>query len=205
MSLSHEYLLPLIYDGLASPTISPSSSQIGAAGHMRSPFRTAPLRALDRSTRRSRHTVTAPISNDVIAPTTVTPALTPGPAVRALTSPVKFNSNNGDNDANDHALNRDDHPAFKPHNGAATEPAIPPNSLLPTQLRGNLATIAKHRRVSDSLTRERKGKMPALSHLLSVGGGGRVLSLEADERYVFAGCQSRDNEIVVSLLWRRWL
>lgn len=50
----------------------------------------------------------------------------------------------------------------------------------------------------DSLTREKKGKVPALSHLLSVGAGGRVLSLAADGRYVYAGCQSKDNEIVVS-------
>ncbi|ORY35351.1 hypothetical protein BCR39DRAFT_508937 [Naematelia encephala] len=48
----------------------------------------------------------------------------------------------------------------------------------------------------DSLTREKKGKMPALSHLLSVGTG-RVLSLAADEKHVYAGCQSEDNEITV--------
>jgi hypothetical protein len=41
--------------------------------------------------------------------------------------------------------------------------------------------------------------MPALSHLLSVGEGRRVLCLEVDERFVYAGCQGRDNEIVVSL------
>lgn len=51
---------------------------------------------------------------------------------------------------------------------------------------------------TDSLTREKKGKMPALSHLLSVGKG-RVLALAADEQYVYAGCQSANNEIVVSL------
>lgn len=39
--------------------------------------------------------------------------------------------------------------------------------------------------------------MPTLSHLLSVGGG-RVLSLAADEHYVYAGCQSMENEITVS-------
>ncbi|EIW67391.1 hypothetical protein TREMEDRAFT_33704, partial [Tremella mesenterica DSM 1558] len=48
----------------------------------------------------------------------------------------------------------------------------------------------------DSLTRDKKGKMPALSHLLSVGNG-RVLSLAADDKYVYAGCHSGDNEIVV--------
>lgn len=48
----------------------------------------------------------------------------------------------------------------------------------------------------DSLTREKKGKMPVLSHLLNVGNG-TVLSLAADEKYVYAGCQSADNEITV--------
>ena len=47
---------------------------------------------------------------------------------------------------------------------------------------------------TDSLTRERKGKMPALSHLLSIEQG-KVLSLAADEAHVYAGCQSEDNEI----------
>ena len=50
---------------------------------------------------------------------------------------------------------------------------------------------------ADSLTRERKGKMPALSHLLSIEQG-KVLSLAADEAHVYAGCQSEDNEITVS-------
>jgi len=49
---------------------------------------------------------------------------------------------------------------------------------------------------TDSLTRERKGKMPALSHLLSIEQG-KVLSLAADEAHVYAGCQSEDNEITV--------
>jgi hypothetical protein len=53
----------------------------------------------------------------------------------------------------------------------------------------------------DSLTRERKGKMPALSHLLSIEQG-KVLSLAADEAHVYAGCQSEDNEITVCLLAR---
>ena len=49
---------------------------------------------------------------------------------------------------------------------------------------------------ADSLTRERRGKMPALSHLLSIEQG-KVLSLAADEAHVYAGCQSEDNEITV--------
>jgi di- and tripeptidase len=40
--------------------------------------------------------------------------------------------------------------------------------------------------------------MPALSHLLSIEQG-KVLSLAADEAHVYAGCQSEDNEITVSL------
>ncbi len=40
------------------------------------------------------------------------------------------------------------------------------------------------------------GSSPHLSHILSVGNG-RVLSLAADEKHVYAGCQSRDNEITV--------
>ena len=52
---------------------------------------------------------------------------------------------------------------------------------------------------ADSLTWEKKGKMPALSHLLSVQGG-RVLSLAADENCVYAGCQSAENEITVGFI-----
>ncbi len=51
---------------------------------------------------------------------------------------------------------------------------------------------------ADSISRVKKAKMPSLSHLLIVGVGGRVLSLAADGKYVYAGCQSGDNEIVVS-------
>lgn len=40
--------------------------------------------------------------------------------------------------------------------------------------------------------------MPALGHLLSVEQG-KVLSLAADEKHVYAGCQSADNEITVSV------
>lgn len=49
---------------------------------------------------------------------------------------------------------------------------------------------------TDSLTRQRIGTTPTLSHLLNVGHG-RVLSLAADDDHVYAGCQSRDNEITV--------
>ncbi|KAL7423602.1 hypothetical protein Q5752_001183 [Cryptotrichosporon argae] len=49
---------------------------------------------------------------------------------------------------------------------------------------------------ADSLTRQTDGELPTLNHLLSVGNG-RVLCLAADERHVYAGCQSRDNEITV--------
>jgi len=81
---------------------------------------------------------------------------------------------------------------------------IPLGSLMPGQLpippRNNLNRKPTRLNVNtdaDSLTREKKGKMPVLSHLLSVGNGVRVLSLAADGKYVYAGCQSGDNEIVV--------
>ncbi|WVW85829.1 hypothetical protein I302_107867 [Kwoniella bestiolae CBS 10118] len=77
---------------------------------------------------------------------------------------------------------------------------LPPGSLQPAQLPPPSKLIASNRTNlnsdSDSLTRERKGKMPALSHLLSVGNG-RGLSIAADEKYIYAGCQSKDNEITV--------
>jgi hypothetical protein len=83
--------------------------------------------------------------------------------------------------------------------------SVPLYSLLPVQLpviRVQPSTvrtvpIPARSTASDSLTRERKGKMPALSHLLSIEQG-KVLSLAADEQYVYAGCQSEDNEITVS-------
>ena len=96
----------------------------------------------------------------------------------------------------------------RPTNNRSPDNASPivlnpfPGSLLPTQHRAPVIRplhrfpTQLHIDVADSLTRERKGKMPALSHLLSVGDG-RALALAADERYVYAGCQSADNEIVV--------
>jgi di- and tripeptidase len=78
-----------------------------------------------------------------------------------------------------------------------------PRSLLPTQFILPPKPLIRYPTplyvdtTTDSLTREKKGKMPALSHLLSVGKG-RVLALAACERFVYAGCQSTDNEIVVS-------
>lgn len=87
--------------------------------------------------------------------------------------------------------------------------SLPLNSLLPTQI-PLVAPYSPHvssplglqldvpaANNADSLTRERKGKMPALGHLLSVEQG-KVLSLAADDRHVYAGCQSEDNEITVS-------
>ena len=105
-----------------------------------------------------------------------------------------------------------------PRHDPKSSSSIPLNSLLPPQLplpparRSNairtvpipsaaatvpdssLATLASSQ--ADSLTRERKGKMPALSHLLSIEQG-KVLSLAADEAHVYAGCQSEGNEITV--------
>jgi len=67
-------------------------------------------------------------------------------------------------------------------------------STSPSTMLAALAPLASAQ--ADSLTRERKGKMPALSHLLSIEQG-KVLSLAADEAHVYAGCQSEDNEITV--------
>lgn len=100
-----------------------------------------------------------------------------------------------------------------PHSPLAKQPlsSVPLNSLIPNQLPlkpvrplcdASLSlrprTISNGAKATDSLTRERKGKMPALGHLLSVEQG-KVLSLAADEKHVYAGCQSEDNEITVSL------
>jgi hypothetical protein len=73
---------------------------------------------------------------------------------------------------------------------------IPLATTTTTSTPTTLAPIASAH--ADSLTRERKGKMPALSHLLSIEQG-KVLSLAADEAHVYAGCQSEDNEITVCL------
>jgi hypothetical protein len=73
-----------------------------------------------------------------------------------------------------------------------------PIPLATTSASTPLAPLASAQ--ADSLTRERKGKMPALSHLLSIEQG-KVLSLAADEAHVYAGCQSEDNEITVRPHW----
>jgi hypothetical protein len=70
-------------------------------------------------------------------------------------------------------------------------PNVPIHLATPSTLLAPLAPTQ-----TDSLTRERKGKMPAWSHLLSIEQG-KVLSLAADEAHVYAGCQSEDNEITV--------
>lgn len=72
-------------------------------------------------------------------------------------------------------------PIVFPPTPPPSPPSTPPRTLSP---------------IADSLTRNRVGIPPTLSHLLSVGKG-RVLSLAADEDHVFAGCQSCDNEITV--------
>ena len=121
MSLNDHNVLAVLYDGLATPPMSPTSSKYP----------------------RSRSTFNTPLH-------TPRPSQPPTPLNRSPTKPT---------------------------------PALPDQLLVDTLL--------------DSLTREKKGKMPELSHLLSVGDG-RVLSLAADDKYVYAGCQSQDNEINVS-------
>lgn len=50
---------------------------------------------------------------------------------------------------------------------------------------------------TESLSRNRDGVLPVLEHLLSVGGG-RTLSLAANQQHIFAGCQDeRGGGIVV--------
>ncbi|KAK6910687.1 hypothetical protein I203_104719 [Kwoniella mangroviensis CBS 8507] len=78
--------------------------------------------------------------------------------------------------------------------GSLQPAQLPPPCIIVPANRMNLKLNSKTE--ADSLTRERKGKMPALSHLLSVGNG-RGLSIAADEKCIYAGCQSKDNEITV--------
>jgi hypothetical protein len=85
--------------------------------------------------------------------------------------------------------------------------SLPLGSLLPTQLKPRLAhtestglgdqATLKPAGVGSAIGTS-DGQIPALSHSLDVGEGRRVLCLEVDERFIYAGCQGRDNEIVVS-------
>ncbi|KAK8854957.1 hypothetical protein IAR55_003697 [Kwoniella newhampshirensis] len=183
MSLDDDRILPHLYDSLATPPLSPTLSPPG------------------RHLKRSPNHLTFPL-------------LTPRPS--APSTPILLSPSQ-------HTLGLDldlrpiyDLPIAKSINPPPVPPPtllpIPPGSLHPSQFLNPPISLGLHRKLTDlqihvnggpdldnkidSLTRERKGKMPALSHLLSVGNG-RILSLAADDRYVYAGCQSLDNEITV--------
>lgn len=196
MSLTDLRILPRLYDGLATPPLSPTdptSSKVHAA-----------VGATKRRTSicHSRRTSFAqPVAHTAI----ISPPFS-GPGSPISTSPL------GDipepsalripppahplvpNES--HSFSRSLQPSRIPHLAPLGTNGYVPADLdheylqLPPVTPDFLAT-------ADSLTREKKGKMPALSHLLSVGNG-RVLALAADERYVYAGCQSADNEVMVS-------
>ena len=121
-----------------------------------------------------------------------------------ITTPGTSASNTPSNRSPTSALNLrfDLKPIPLPNLLPKPDPLPPLGSLMPAQFHIPPIIPRRPNRIAvdigaDSLTREKKGKMPTLSHLLSVGGGERVLSLAADERYVYAGCQSAHNEIVV--------
>lgn len=162
MSLHDSNVLFALYDGLATPPISPTNSATGRSRNVFNSFRNT------WTPHTPAHTVpSTPINRSPTEP-------------KPTAKPIVF--------INTHLIH-----------------ASPPTgSLLPTRLPhphppplNRLPTRVSVQPPADSLTREKKGKMPTLSHLLSVGGG-RVLSLAADEHYVYAGCQSKENEITVS-------
>lgn len=196
MSLTDLRILPRLYDGLATPPLSPtdptSPKTHAAAGA------TKRRTSLSHSRRTSfahpvAHTVSisppfsgtgTPISISPLGDIPEPPALRIPPPAHSLI-PV-----------DSHSFSRSLQPSRIPHLAPLGTNGYLPADLdheylhLPPVTPDFLAT-------ADSLTREKKGKMPALSHLLSVGNG-RVLALAADERYVYAGCQSADNEVMVS-------
>ncbi|OCF30670.1 di- and tripeptidase [Kwoniella heveanensis BCC8398] len=183
MSLTDSRILPNLYDGLATPPLSPIG--LGSQPRFFAPTRSRPLSPLHR------------VSISTTA-ATITPAPTAPSSPLANAKPTSIPQPH-------HA-----HAADASPSSPAPSPAqhtLPIGSLQPTQFPLTKSTCShifpstfgnglhlSHE--VDSLTRERKGKMPALSHLLSVGNA-RGLSLAADERYVYAGCQSADNEITV--------
>ncbi|WVQ83904.1 hypothetical protein IAT38_006048 [Cryptococcus sp. DSM 104549] len=188
MSLTDTRIIPNLYDGLATPPLSPGAAPRSprtanptlAPRALATPLPSIPGTPLIHAT--DTHTPTSPGTN----------AATIGTAAAPSTDPVLIQS------------------IYQPPAPPSTLISPPPRSLQPSQFPAPLKPIetfdstALDRQPArlaigtdaDSLTRERKGKMPVLSHLLSVGDG-KVLSLAADDKYVFAGCQSTDNEITV--------
>ncbi|WWD18890.1 hypothetical protein CI109_103345 [Kwoniella shandongensis] len=173
MSLNDHRILPNLYDSLATPPLSPMLSPPDRhTGYFAftHPNTTSPnpIPKLGLVINLDTHSHSKSIQiNNVQIPRSVRPPPVPPPTL------------------------------LRGSLGSSLQPTqLPP---LPLPLQSKLAQLKLEHDtndIPDSLTRERKGKMPALSHLLSVGNG-RVLSLAADEKYVYAGCQSVDNEIAV--------
>ncbi|WVF72590.1 hypothetical protein IAT40_007408 [Kwoniella sp. CBS 6097] len=193
MSLADSRILPNLYDGLATPPLSPTGP--GPQQRFFTPTRPRPLSPLRRVSFSASTTLTTPIPSAPSSP--LARSLEPKPVLPLPVSNVLPNAG---------VAIGPPPPSPLPTNSPIYN-SLPPGSLQPTQFLHNkpipTTTTSKftlHPLHSshevDSLTRERKGKMPALSHLLSVGNA-RGLSLAADERYVYAGCQSADNEITV--------
>ena len=155
MSLDDPNLLMALYDGLASPPLSPVPTSKRRFTELNHPTLPTPIYT-------PRTIPSTPLNG---SPTNHTPLVSHPPVESILPIPCG-------------SLLPNQLPLPSIHNG---KPCLTVNT-----------TLAE----TDSLTREKKGKMPALSHLLSVGKG-RVLSLAADDQYVYAGCQSAENEIVV--------
>ncbi|WWC71750.1 uncharacterized protein I206_105709 [Kwoniella pini CBS 10737] len=166
MSLADSRILPILYDGLASPPLlSPPLTP-----KSRYAFPDQPVCAICPLTPRSTN-VSTPINLSPTRP----------PIGKSTSSSIAY-----------------------PSAPSSTLVDLPIGSLQPAQLPLPAKLITAHRFTngkipgsdSDSLTRELKGKMPALSHLLSVGKG-RGLSIVADDKNIYTGCQSSDNEITV--------
>nr|ODO00935.1 di- and tripeptidase [Cryptococcus depauperatus CBS 7855] len=179
MSLSNTHILPNLYNSLATPPLSPV---ISAKQHHSGKIRV-------------NTACTTPITSGQNSPL-ISPRMDAGNGVETQPAiPIQLIQPDGIHAANGLA------PVIDKPSGVVSSL---PRSLQPTQhpllvpdvdgngepMRLTLATEV------DSLTREKTGKMPVLSHLLSVGNG-RVLGLAADDRYIYAGCQSADNEITV--------
>lgn len=180
MSLSDVRVIPNLYDALASPPLSPQNLKP----------RTNP-----NSTRISP--LALPIASNIPL---ISPRLGPVTSIVPVL-PTDNTKIGGDDLDGDITINLD-----SKRLSFGTNPSIP-RSLQPTQHPISVNDAVKHTgglcikifNEPDSLTRERKGKMPVLSHLLCVGNG-TVLSLVADKKYVYAGCQSADNEITVNCI-----
>lgn len=180
MSLSDTRVIPNLYDALASPLLSPQTIKI----------RTNP------NSPRISSLASATAPNTLL----ISPRL--GPVTSIIPVLPTGNTKMGNDGLDGHiSIN-----LGTKHFSFGTNPSIP-RSLQPTQ-HPVLMNVAVQRtgklsvklfNESDSLTRERKGKMPVLSHLLTVGNG-TVLSLAADKKYIYAGCQSAENEIAVSCI-----